>query len=244
VITTASGWRFRSLLPGSLARRWPTLSTSPAGVIAHVATQLDLPTKTDLAPYRVSDTRWDHAAEIRQRFGYRDFGDQPEHFRLVQWLYTRAWLSAERPSVLFDLATARLVERKVLLPGVTTLTRLVASVRDRAAMRLWRRLAQLPNAEVRQHLEGLLVAPPSGRQSQLDRLRTAPARASASALVDALHRLDEVRSLGASQVDLSALPPDRVKTLARYAATARAQAIARMPDQRRIATLLAFALVG
>jgi hypothetical protein len=23
-----------------------------------------------------------------------DFADQPQHFRLVQWLYTRAWLSA------------------------------------------------------------------------------------------------------------------------------------------------------
>jgi hypothetical protein len=48
----------------------------------------------------VGDARWYHAAEIRQRFGCREFTDQPEHFRLVQWLYMRAWLSAERPSVL------------------------------------------------------------------------------------------------------------------------------------------------
>jgi hypothetical protein len=106
----------------------------PAAAIVHLATQLNVPTTTDLTPYRLGDTRWDHATEIKQRFGYRDFTDQPEHFRLVQWLYTRAWLSAEWPSILFDLATARLVERKVLLPGVTTLTRLVASIRDRAAL--------------------------------------------------------------------------------------------------------------
>ncbi len=159
----------------------PDPTDVPAGVIAYVAAQLDVPPTTDLEPYRVGDARWDHAAEIRQRFGYRDFNEQPEHFRLVQWMYTRAWLSAERPSVLFDLGTARLVERKVLLPGVTTLTRLVASVRDRAPQRLWRRLAELPDAEIQQRLEGLLVVPVGGRHTPLDRLRTAPVRASAPA---------------------------------------------------------------
>jgi hypothetical protein len=213
----------------------------PVGVIAHLAAQLNVPPTTDLSTYQNGDARWDHAIEIRQRFGYRDFTEQPEHFRLVRWLYTRAWLSAERPSVLFDLATARLVERKILLPGVTTLTRLVAAVRDRSAQQLWRTLAELPDRAVRQHLEDLLVVPVGGRQTPLDRLRTAPARANAPTLVDALRRLEEVRALGARRVDLSGLPPGRLKVLARYAAAARAQAIARMPEPRRIATLLAFA---
>ena len=100
--------------------------------MTYVAQQLSIPDVACVAQYRTRDTHWDHVAEIQQTYGYRDFPDPREVFRLVRWLYTRAWLSAERPSVLFDLATARLVERKVLLPGVTALERLVARVRDRS----------------------------------------------------------------------------------------------------------------
>jgi len=68
---------------------------------------------------------------------------------LVRWLDARAWTGAERPSVLFDLAIARLVERKVLLPGATVPARLVARVSDRVAERLWATLAAAPDADQR-----------------------------------------------------------------------------------------------
>lgn len=216
----------------------------PAGAVAYVATQLSIADCECLTRYLEREaTRWEHAAEIQQHYGYRDFSQQPEHWRLVRWLYERTWLSAERPSILFDLATARLVERKVLLPGVTVLARLVASVRDRAANRLWRVLSQLPNPKQRARLEELLQITDNTRSSSLDRLRRSPTRQSAPALVDALNRLVEVRALGVSTLDVSAVPPSRLKVLARTAATARAQAIARMPSSRRIATLLAFVYV-
>jgi hypothetical protein len=105
----------------------------PPNVVAYVAAQLGVHDVACLAEYGArSNTAWEHAAEIRRVYGYRDFTDSGVWFPLVRWLYTRAWLSAEQPSALFDLATAWLVERQVLLPGVSVLARLVARIRERA----------------------------------------------------------------------------------------------------------------
>lgn len=214
----------------------------PAGGVTYISRQLQIEDASCLPRYlhrRV--THHEHVQTIQQHYGYRDFHAPREVFRLVRWLYTRAWLSAECPSVLFDLATARLVEHKVLLPGVSVLERLVAGVRDRAATRLWQRLAQLSTADQHAKLEALLQVPPGARSSPLDRLRRAPTRVSGPALVAACHRLDEIRALGVSDLAFDHLPPNRLRDLARYGAAARAQAIARMAPDRRLATLLAFA---
>lgn len=109
----------------------------PPGAVASVAAQLGITDLSFFSRYLERETTHrEHAGEIQRCYQYRDFTDQPAHFQLVRWLYTRAWLTAERPSVLFDLATARLVERKILRPGVSQLARLVASVRDHAQERL------------------------------------------------------------------------------------------------------------
>ncbi len=214
----------------------------PPGIVLHMSRQLHLADPTCLPRYLERPrTHYEHAQEIKRHYGYHDFHAQPEYFRFVRWLYTRAWLSAERPSVLFDFATARLVERKVLLPGVTVLARLVARIRDRAASQLWHRLAQLPNAEQQAKLEALVEVPDGARSSPLDQLRRAPVRVSGPALLEALERVEAIRDLGVGALPLDHLPPNRLRALARYGAAARAQAIARMAPERRHATLLAFA---
>ena len=62
-------------------------------------------------------------------------------------------------------------------------------------------------------------------------------------MLDALERLLEFRGIGVEDLDLGHVPPGRLRTLARYATLSKAQAIQRMPDERQIATLLAFARV-
>jgi TnpA family transposase len=126
---------------------------------------------------------------------------------------------------------------------VTTLERLVARIRDRTALRLWRLLAQLPTAAQQTKLEALLQVAEGERISPLDRLRRAPTRISGPALVNALQRLEEIRAIGVSTLPLEQIPPNRLQALARYGAAARAQAITRMPLERRLATLVAFTAI-
>jgi Domain of unknown function (DUF4158) len=117
----------------------------PKNVVEYLSRQIGISDASCLPRYLERPvTHHEHAAEIRAAYGYRDFNAQPEHFRLVRWLYVRSWVSAERPSIIFDLTTAWLVERKVLLPGATTLTRLVALVHDFgvSSPRPWIRLSE------------------------------------------------------------------------------------------------------
>lgn len=215
---------------------------APPGAVGYVAMQLGITDPSCLCRYlKRPATHREDAAEIRRVYGYKSFGTNPQHFRFVRWLYARAWLSAERPSVLFDLATAWLVERKVLLPGVTVLARLVARVREHATRRLWRELAASASECQRGRLEALLVIPAGQRRTELDRLRRAPVRVSAPEMTSALQRYAEVRALGAGGFDISSVPYARVRELARHAASAWAPTIARMPQTRRIAILVAFA---
>lgn len=151
----------------------------PPSVVDFVAKQLNL--SSDCLPSYLTrpPTRLEHTLEIQRLYDYRALSDGLEHFNLLRWLYVRSWLSAERPTVLFDLATARLVERKVLLPGVSILSRMVSRARDRAAARVWRLLARLPSEEQTSRLERLLEVNEDSRQSDLDRLRRANNQCSA-----------------------------------------------------------------
>jgi Domain of unknown function (DUF4158) len=233
------GWAVQLGAARFLGAFLPNPEDVPTIVAEHLARQLGLD-PGDLKGYGEHEARWDHQADIRARYGYRAFGPE-EWLALMRWLYTRAWTANERPSVLFDLATNRLVEAKILLPGVTVLERLVAAVRDRTAARAWRVLAAAPSPLERARLLGLVDVAPGQRVSDLDRMRKSPVDISGAGVVKALDRYTQIAALGAGGWDLSAVPPGRVAALARFAKAARVQAVDELAPDRRLATLVAFA---
>ena len=214
----------------------------PPGVISYVSSQLNITQAACLPRYiERKQTHHAHRTEIQETYQYWEFNELPWGFRLSRWLYTRTWLSNERPSHLFELATEWLILQKVLLPGISTLTRLIAQIRERAARRAWHRLASLPSIEQRRQLDALLMVPEGKRRSRFDQLRQGPRHVSSPSMIMALERYEELQELGIRELDFSQIPPVWLQSLTRYATTGWAPTIARMPEDRRIATLVAFA---
>src|SRR6266478_2451578 len=113
-ITIVSALEFRSARSGS----WETFSTLPVNIpvggIAYVASQLGIANPQCIVRYaeRIQTRAMTMRRQIRQHYSYKEFSDRRGGFALMRFLYARAWVGTERPSVLFDLATAWLTAQK------------------------------------------------------------------------------------------------------------------------------------
>ena len=210
----------------------------PPPVVDYLAEQLGIADPSCVKNYLEREkTRFEHQWGIVEAGQWRDFGQAEAE--LTQWVDDRAWTTGDGPKAIFDGAVGWLRERRVLLPGVTTLTRLVARVTDAALQRLWDTVAGLVNAELAGGLVRLLEVADGARVSDLERLRRGPTAQSGKALVAALDRVAEIIGLGVGSAGLEAVPPRRVLELARYGMNAKAPFLRRHPYSRKLAALLA-----
>lgn len=101
----------------------------PVEVIDYLAHQMGIADPSCVKRYAEREpTHREHAGEIQRVFGLKDFYQVESE--LVAKVAARSWNSGDGPTALFGEAVRWLRERDVLLPGITTLTRLVARVRD------------------------------------------------------------------------------------------------------------------
>ncbi|MGZ4665727.1 MAG: DUF4158 domain-containing protein [Frankiaceae bacterium] len=210
----------------------------PNEVLDAVADQLVITDPSCVKRYTQREkTRLDHAWEIQQVFELKDFAAYEAD--LAAKVDARARNSGDGPTAIFQYAVRWLRENDVLLPGITTLTRLIARVRDDATQRLWDTLHELLTPEQRFALNMLLEVSAGRRVSELERWRTAPSRASGPGLVKALDLVSEIGA-GFGKLDLdAAVPRRRLVELASYGMAARAAQLKKHPPARRLATLLA-----
>jgi TnpA family transposase len=217
------------------------LTSIPAMVIDRIGFQIKVDNpQSCLLIYQNSEQRWRHAVEIRARYDYVEFSKKGSRYRLGRFLCALCWTGTDRPGVLFNHAMGWLCTNKILLPGVTVLERFVAEVRSRMESRLWRLLIKNLTTSHQEKLNELLVVEDDEHQSLLDKLRKGPVSVSSTALVKAFKRVESARSISV-KLPLSRIPACRIAMLARFANTAKITAINRLPFERKMATLVAFA---
>ncbi|HVI37448.1 MAG TPA: Tn3 family transposase [Gaiellales bacterium] len=212
---------------------------TPAAVVTTMARQLGEAPAPCLDAYRHGRQRWRHAAAIREHYGFRDLeGDAAAAFRLTRWLYVLCWTGDDRPGLLFDRATTWLLAHKVLLPGITTLERLISRVRHRATVRLWHRLTRALTDEQRQKLVALVTSG-DDTLATLEDLRAAPKRRSPTELLRHMERIGAIRGHGLGLAPCADLPAAPLGRLARSGRITKPANLAALHEPRRTATLAA-----
>ncbi|WP_228000393.1 DUF4158 domain-containing protein [Nocardia australiensis] len=144
----------------------------PGELVDYLAEQLKIADPSCVKSYTDREkTRFEHAWEIQRKEGLISFAQVEAD--LLAWIADQAWMTGDGPKSLLAGAVGWLRERNALLPGVTTLERLVTDGKQDADRRLWTQLAsQLSGGEAGQLL-GLLDTREENRRRyvELERLR-------------------------------------------------------------------------
>jgi TnpA family transposase len=211
----------------------------PAEVIDYLADQLGVTDVSQIKQYTERrQTQFDHQDEIKKAYGLREFSAVEAEF--TAWVDARAWNTGDGKKSIFADGVTWLRTNKVLLPGVTTLTRLIARVRDEATERLHEALFGILSPRQRAILARLLEVPEGARSSDLERWRKGPSVPSGRNMEKALERASEILSVGLGSMELPpGVPHRRMVDLARYGMTATATTLRRHGPSRQLATLLA-----
>jgi TnpA family transposase len=98
----------------------------------------------------------------------------------------------------------------------------------------------LPTSEQKAKLETLLEVPEGHRTSRLDFYKKGPVTISSPAFNEAIDRHKGLKAFNMQSLDFSRIPPVRLKNLGRHVGMITAYNIARMPEEKRIAILVAF----
>lgn len=186
---------------------------------------------------RRDQTRLEHRWETARADGWGDYADFREPLRVH--VDRRSWTTGDGRNTLFDGALAWLRQRRVLLPAMSTLERLVGEVVTAAETRLFDTLLGLVTAEQARMLLALLDVGEGERVSALERLRKGQRHTTAKALVAALERVAAVAGIGLGTVDLSVVPRRRVIELAKYGRAATATTLRGKRYPKKLGILLA-----
>ncbi|MDN8593152.1 Tn3 family transposase [Paenibacillus sp. 11B] len=224
--------------------RYPGWSLSdlkhiPDSVISYIAKQVGV--APDVFPLYAQrePTRREHMEEIRQTYGYRNF--TLREYRFLSNIMLNFSLENGNSMYLIRVALDELRKQKIIIPGMTTIERVVWEVRQRAEEKIYKMLISSLSVEQVDKLENILSPMPESNKTYLAWLREVPGTCSPDAFLKIIEKLEYIRKVQL-QIDTKGIHPNRLRQLSKIGARYEPQSFRRFDDPKKYATLVAYLL--
>ena len=218
--------------PGRLLKSGEVI---PEAVSSYLAVQLGLKTD-DLLTYAAREkTRREHLGALCKIYGYKTFTGKSVK-QMKAWLDQQA-VAAESSEGLVRAFIEECRDRKIILPGVTTIERLCADALVAAERRVEDRIVAHLDSRMRRRLNDLLGAAENGWQSVLLWLRGFEIGKNTADMNRLLDRVEFLKTIGLEPEVLEGVPPHRIKILRRQGERYFTQGLQDISSNRRLAIL-------
>lgn len=203
----------------------------PHKMLTYISKQLNL-SYTDFNHYgERRATRFTHIEEICTWYGYKPFTDT-ESRALEEYIEEKA-IASDEPFSLVKSGIDFLRNKKIILPGITTIERIVRKVCINIESSLFSDIYSCLVPEQYRLLDKVIESQDEKVITVLGMLRNVSGQCSPQAFNNVADKLKQVRELNLN-VDLSFIHPNRIKQIYRAVSRYEPHMFRRFPNQKKI----------
>lgn len=215
------------------------INNIPESVLNYIAEQIQVDPKQFEFYAQRENTRMEHLKEIREIYGYRYYIKEDEKY-LIDILFPYA-LENDDAINLMKLAILEIRKQKIMLPGITTIEKVVSEVIKKADDYVLQSIIKNISDDQKNKLDMIINIQSESEdiKTKLSFLKEDSGHASPKAFAEVMERLELIRSLQL-EINIENIHPNRIRQLSRLGSKYEPFALRRFEEKKRYAILIVY----
>lgn len=208
----------------------------PESVLTYISEQIKVsPTELEFYGQR-ENTRLEHLQEIREIYGFKSYTHEDSK-SLIQNLLPYA-IENDNVINLMKLTINQIKMQKIILPGITTIEKVVSEVISKADQEFITMVNDSITSEQKHKLDMLIDSKEDGK-TKLGWLKEDQGHSSPKAFSEVIKRLELIRNLNIN-LNIVSLHPNRIRQFSRLGSKYDPSSLRRFEEKKRHAILVLF----
>lgn len=206
----------------------------PDTVLSYIADQINVSPKDFPLYFQRENTRMEHLQEIRDLYAYKSYTNN-DYTNLIDYLLPLA-IENDNMFRLMKAAISWLKSDKIILPGITTIERVVNEVISKSDSIVIEIINNNLTEKQKHELDYIIESPNENTITTLAWLKEDPGQSSPKAFIEVIKRLDRIKMLKLD-LNLNGIHPNRIRQLSRLGSKYEPHSLRRFDENKRYAIL-------